>query len=467
MKPFAKLRAALALANLAFFPALAAEKTRPDILAEMGKVKEDFLNSRDNVDVRYEYTNLLFQSGDFWEARKVAQPIVEAPDATNEALTLAARLAYLVGKYEIAEDLFQRILDTKAGDPNERVLEMVGLMFAYYQQNKYDKIRAMEFPSGVQLPNVEAIKASAKLPYQIEWANEDRVASMPFLVPDPLPVFMVEVNGVPMAVAFDTGADSLILDNEVAAALGIEEVVNIMADGFGGGKPGEIGFGWAESLSIGEVTMKNIPINILPIKQFSDHLGSSGIVLGGIIGTAMMRQFVGTLDYENERIVLRERTPESVRKLKAVLDVENTVTIPFVLDLSHLMMARGSLNGKTGLTFFVDSGLGSQDASIAFPGFSAPIQTLNYLGIPEPVTTLNVESSGGAGGAWASGRFIVESIGLGPLVQSDVVGEYGARIPTTYWQFGYIQDALISHGFLGKYSSWSIDFDNMMYIFER
>ena len=37
-----------------------------------------------------------------------------------------------------------------------------------------------------------------------------------------------------------------------------------------------------------------------------------------------------------------------------------------------------------------------------------------------------------------------------------------------YWTMsGYIQDGLISHQFLRQYSSWTLDFDAMTYIFER
>jgi hypothetical protein len=122
-------------------------------------------------------------------------------------------------------------------------------------------------------------------------------------------------------------------------------------------------------------------------------------------------------------------------------------------------MARGSLNGKDGLTFFVDSGLASPAC------FSAPIQTLEYVGIPEPEKEIHEDSVGGGGGKWASGTFPIKRIGLGPLMQSNVIGEYGSRPPESYWSLGFIQDGLISHRFLRQYSSWTLDFDTMTYIF--
>jgi hypothetical protein len=111
--------------------------------------------------------------------------------------------------------------------------------------------------------------------------------------------------------------------------------------------------------------------------------------LGGFIGTAALKQFLSTLDYKNGRIILRERTEENPRKLREELKDEIAAELPFVLKATHMMMARGSLNGKHGLTFFVDSGL----ASLAC--FSAPKQTLEYTGIPVPETKIREGSIGG------------------------------------------------------------------------
>ena len=48
-----------------------------------------------------------------------------------------------------------------------------------------------------------------------------------------------------------------------------------------------------------------------------------------------------------------------------------------------------------------------------------------------------------------------------------VKGEYGARGPETYWEHHFIEDALLSHGFLRQQASWTIDFDRMVFVFER
>ena len=50
---------------------------------------------------------------------------------------------------------------------------------------------------------------------------------------DPLPVLEIEVNGVPVIVLFDTGGDQLILDDEIADAMGIKRTAKAMGT-FGG-----------------------------------------------------------------------------------------------------------------------------------------------------------------------------------------------------------------------------------------
>jgi hypothetical protein len=217
---------------------------------------------------------------------------------------------------------------------------------------------------------------------------------------------------------------------------------------------------------LGEVTLKHVPILILPTKRFSDTFQYGRYTIGGVIGTAALRQFLATVDYKNERLIFRERTAANARKLRDDLKGRIADEVPFALAATHMMMVRGSLNERQGLTYFVDSGLAGDTKDQ--PSFTAPIQTLKYAKIPVPETKINEKSTGGGGGVWASGVFPIDKLGIGNLVQTNIKGEYGSLTPDTYWSsMGFIQDGLISHRFLRQYSSWTLDFDSMTYIFER
>ncbi|WP_164311668.1 hypothetical protein, partial [Streptococcus pneumoniae] len=67
---------------------------------------------------------------------------------------------------------------------------------------------------------------------------------------------------------------------------------------------------------------------------------------------------------------------------------------------------------------------------------AAPIQTLRHLAIPEPDPAATPPEAGAS--LAAPGSFRMNSVRLGPLVQTDVSGEFGARAAETYWRGGYI-----------------------------
>jgi hypothetical protein len=438
-------------------------RTRPEVLAELAKANAAFKRNSSDDAVRLSYGELLFQAGEFWKAREVVPPLLDGNGGSTEALELAAELEYLTGNYDWAEQLYNRLIEANEGNMGEQVMAMVGLAFTHYQTGDFEKAGKIAFPKGVQLPNVDLMKSFEDEPYRLEWANEDRVSKVPFIVTDPLPVFTVEINGVPITVIFDTGGADFILDTEIAEALGVEQVASAMGS-FAGGQQSEIGFGRVDTLTIGDVTMRSVPVMTLPTKRFSSGFAEGKYSVGGILGTQTVRRFLATLDYASEQIVLRERTDENARALRRELSGRIAAEVPFVLDATHLMMARGSLNGKDGLTYFVDSGLADEAC------FTAKKQTLEYVGIPIPeLQPLPEDSIGGGGGTdYETAEFPIESIGMGGLVQKDHKGSISTGFDEGYWtRSGYIQDGLISHQFLRRYSSWTLDFDSMTYIFEE
>ena len=447
---------AIVLTWLACAPSsgLAQMPTRPEVLSELEAAERAFERAPDDADARFEVARQLLRSGEFWRARDVVRQAADRQDAALDAVDLAAELAYLTGAYDEAASLYERLIAASEGDMSRQVMAKVQLLFTYYQQDRFTAGGAIEFPQGVQLPNADLMRAFEEDPYRQEWEGDDRVAEIEFLDIDPLPVVEAQVNGIPVNLIIDTGGDLLILDDEIAAAMGVETLASAMGT-FGGGLQSEIGFGAIDRLRLDEVTLHGVPITTLPTKRFT--MGRNTI--GGILGTAVLRQFLSTLDYENERLVLVERTPENRRRLRDRFGSEGT-EIPFVLAATHLMMARGSLNEAEGLTFFVDSGLASEAV------LAAPIQTLELLGIPEPETSVDDDSVGGGGGQFASGSFALKRVGLGPLEQTNVTGSYGSRPPESHWHGGkFIVDALLSHSFLKRYSSWTLDFDSMTYVF--
>lgn len=81
-----------------------------------------------------------------------------------------------------------------------------------------------------------------------------------------VPALTVEVNGEPVNMIFDTGGGELYLDSEIADAMGIKVISKAMGT-YAGGLQAEYGYGKADSVKIGDVTLKQVPINIKPLKN--------------------------------------------------------------------------------------------------------------------------------------------------------------------------------------------------------
>jgi hypothetical protein len=426
--------------------------SRPELMERLEEARAAHLADPENADARYEYARLTYESGDFGGALELLEPLLEkgrmdvgAPSI--DVLMLAARIEYLHARYTEAEKLLRRVLDIEPGNTPA----LTKLIFVFYQTNRYDECRSLPADAlgGMRIPHLDLMLAFEDEPYRAAW-EDDSGTSVPFLVTDPLPVIEVEVDGRKTTVLIDTGGDCLILDPEIASELGIEVVAKMMGM-FAGGMEAEVGFAMARTLTLGGVTLHSVPISVLP----TGGMEIGGHRLEGIVGTGVLRQFLATLDYPRDRLVLRPKAATAFESHSGsrVLD-----EVPFYLQSTHFLMAQGSLNGVDGLMFHVDSGLAGSAA------FGAPRQTLEYVGIPVPDVAVHPGNVGGGGGGFTTGTFDIAELGLGGLRQADLLGSFGGLPPQSFMMLGFIEDGLISHNFLRRYAL-TLDFERMRMVF--
>jgi hypothetical protein len=423
-------------------------------------------------DKRYTYARMLFHAGSFENAKDILMPLLDEEKPLSDSLFIMAELHYLSGDYSKSETLLQDILRHYSHNAKTRIRAQIYLLFIYYQLNRYEEAHDLfKEEKNIVLPYLELMKSfDGVKPYQLEWHNEHKVSAkfysvVPFVYTDPLPLIKVQVEGVDIYAFIDTGGDLFILDSEIAAQVGAEIITSVTGV-FGGGKKGDIQLAKVHMLSIGDVTMREVPVWILPTKRFSPLYEKADLSVGGIIGTGVLHQFLSTLDYENGRLILRPQSEKSIDVLQEEMKDKKVTEIPFYLWATHKMIARGRLNDKDNLTFFIDSGLASEAC------FIAPKQTLEYAGIPLPEVKIPEKSVGGGGeGLWPIGLFHIDTLGLDGLLQYDVTGDYGTLGEETYWEdaggitIGFIQDGIISHNYLRSYDSWTIDFIRMKMVF--
>ncbi len=419
------------------------EKNRGDLLTELAQAETDYQSAPGDDSNRRVYADVLFKLGEFWKANDVIAPLATTSSTNTADLLLGARLAYMTGDYPRAEALFARLRSVSDEDSEAHGDAAEGLMMVYYQTNRYANTRSLTLPDGADSSLLEFMQRFEGTPYQVEWASAEKVASLSFSTQDPLPLMTLEINGHPVELILDTGGDRFIIDEGIAEQVGVDVLATTSASyAFTGGKDVRRDLGRVESVRMGDVTLKNVPVVVLPWK-------ANGPQSDGVLGTNVLRQFLSTVDYANDQLIFREKREAGKQRLLASLEGHETVVMPFVLHATHLLFAQGSLNGHEKLIYLVDSGLA---------------MSLPFISVDETLEYLDIEKTPLEGTPYS--LFPIQSIGLGSLRQGETQGISNVLVEeNAYWGQGFIWDGLISHQFLRSYASWTLDFDTMSFVF--
>lgn len=430
---------------------------------QVEELKKQYQQNPSDQAVTLEYAKKLFALGDFSESKEMLKPLLEVEKPLPDAIYLSAQIEYLNGNYTQSEKLYNTLVKQYPDEFKEKA--EAGLVMTYYQTNQYPK--ANQLSTGQDEVNnsiVDMMKAFGEdAPYQLDWNSQEETL-IPFVVTNPLPVVPIEINGKRINAFIDTGAPMFVVDEAIAAELGIKSASGMKGE-FAGGNTAEISFGRADSLRIGDVNIQNIPVMLGSFEGFANTFKDSASDVHGIIGTNVLQQFVATMDYPSGQLILRPRSETGHQRVNEMLTNDTVLEeMPFTLALTHNMFAKGSINQKSGLNFFVDSGLALPKSAMTLPK-----ETMDLLGIPIPKLTPALKGVGGMGGSdYEEGSFDLSEYGLGNLQLKNGIGDFttGETVPYYDEAFGFFQDGLISHNYLKNYK-WTIDFDSMKMIFSE
>jgi predicted aspartyl protease len=149
----------------------------------------------------------------------------------------------------------------------------------------------------------------------------------------------VMINGQgPYDFAIDTGATQTVLNEKLATELGLKPVTSTVMHGVGGGGKIETKLYSVKELSLGEVKVRNIPVG-----TFNDPLVSQ--LADGILGTAILSDFIITVNYPGNRVELARKRPP----------VATGAEVLPVWYFSNLLLLPLDVNGKRG-NYIVDTG---------------------------------------------------------------------------------------------------------------
>jgi predicted aspartyl protease len=402
------------------------------------------------MNTNYEYdissTVKSFQQASFTKAKnEFIEILARSPDEKN-ALIYAGYIALLENRLKESEEYLDRALKTL---PNSKAVKNL-LYNVYYRQDDFmkaslmlDSKKSKQWADGLDY-------FRHRKPYEI--VSQVAVAELDFLVKDPLPLIHVSINGAPpVNFLIDTGGGELIIDTEYAKSLGLKDFGAEMSM-FGGGKKSVITHSYIDTAQLSDIQIKNLPVILMDTRRFSSELYWNNYRVDGIIGTCMFYHFLTTLDYANNKIIFVPHGDGTESLLKKQLNSESYKHIPFWMAGDHFMLAKGKVNDRDDLLFFVDTGLAGN-------AFTCPKSTFKKYGF-----TLKKEAKSyntGGGGKMKSIPFDIESLRLGDVHETHLHGLYGPFPPSLEKAFGFMINGLISHEFFRNHTV-ILDFSNML-----
>jgi predicted aspartyl protease len=401
----------------------------------------------------------LFRSGKFAEAEKIYSAIVQTDAKSYPACLKLAHLALLANRLGSAISWSHRALALKSGDPDARII----LAEALYREGRFAQAGAVIGTAAVE---TQAVKQSystlnvAKLesfagqtPYQLEGSGES--TRIKFVESEPLPVIKVSVNGGKEALFFiDTGGSELLLDSQFAKELGVKAMGSTIGV-FSAGQTAPVGNGRVESVTLGDWTLKNVPVGIMPLRSLSAMFGVPQ--LDGCVGTGILYQFLATLDYPAAELVLRRKTAANLKAFdaEAASLPKKRAEMPMWMAGDHFMVTWGQVQTLPPSLFFVDSGVTGGGVKLDEATIHAADVSLEK----------NKASAGqGGGGHFITVPYTVTSFALGDVRQKNVSGIYDGPFGfSDAW--GFHVDGSVGNDFLHEYAV-TFDFTRMRLILQ-
>ncbi len=403
------------------------------------------LTQQDNVAI----ADVQFKAGHFAEAEKLYAQVLEKNPRNERALVRLGYLALLSNRLDEAHHWLTKSLELNPGDPTPSSL----LAEVFTRRDDFGRAAPLLRTIGQEAKAKQLESFKTEAPYQIE--AQAPVTSLKFVMTDPLPVVKVRVNGKdPVNFFIDTGGAEIILDPEFAQEVGVTKFGSETGT-YGGGKKAGFEFGRVDSVTLGEFTVKNVPVHLLAVRRFSQPV-FGGKRVDGIIGTVLFYHFLATLDYPNGELVLRRKSTGSQGDFAKEADQGRTVSVPFWMAGDHYMVAWGTANQSEPMLFFVDTGL-------AGGGFMSPESTLKKANIK--LLESQASEGVGGGGKFRSVPFVVEELTFGEAKEKNVPGSFSGSFQLED-AFGFHIGGLISHAFFRPYAV-TFDFDGMKIFLKR
>jgi predicted aspartyl protease len=396
--------------------------------------------------------NRLFQVGKFAKAGKLYARIAAQNPKDYSATLQLGRIALLSNRLDYAQKWLEKAIALQPADADAKVM----LAEVFYRRDDFQKAAAsldgVEVSSNKliasQYPTLNVAKLESfkdQVPYEVH--GNGQTTRLKFLETDPLPVVSVRVNGGDEVTFFiDTGASEVALDTEFTKELGLPQFGKVQGT-FSGGEHANVQQSRIESLTVGDWTIKNLPIVTLAMRQLSEGLGVKRI--DGCIGTNLLYHFLATLDYPHGELMLGQKTAKNLKRFEAASSGKS-VEVPFWIASDHFMVGWGRVETLPPALLFVDTGLAGAGVKLAE-------SVIKEAGIK--LEEDKASEGAGGGGKLKIVPYTVRQLSFGGIREKNVAGLYDGPFP---WEnaFGFYLAGMVGHDFFKPYAV-TFDFENM------
>ena len=400
--------------------------------------------------------NRLFEAGKFAEAGKLYSQIVAQNPKDYSATLQLGRIALLSNRLDDAQKWLEKAIALQPNDADPKIM----LAEAFYRRDDFQKaalaLNGVDVSSNKlireQYPTLNVAKLESfkgQTPYEL--IGNGTSTRVKFVKTDPLPIVNVRVNGGKEVTFFiDTGGSEVTLDTEFAKELGVPQFGAVQGT-FSGGQHAEVQLGRIDSLTVGDWTVKNLPVSMLPLRQLSEGLGVKQI--NGVIGTTLFYHFLATMDYPHGELVLRRKTAKNVEEFKK--SPRKRVTVPIWMASDHFMVGWGRVETLPPNLLFVDTGLTGAGVKLAE-------SVIKEAGIK--LEENKASEGAGGGGTMKIVPYTVQKLSFGDINEENVQGIYDGPFP---WEnmFGFHLAGMVGHEFFKPYAV-TFDFQNMQILLQ-
>ncbi|MUN41215.1 aspartyl protease family protein [Actinomadura litoris] len=372
----------------------------------------------------------LFKHGRFAEAERAYRLLLRGDPRNAHANAQLGYIALLSNRFRMAECHLSSAIDLNPADTGS----LRRLADCFVRQDRH--ARAIPLLNEIGTPSTKASATQyghlGASPYRISGPAGTRV---PFRFLDPVPVVEASVNGSrPLTFMVDTYA-TLDLAPETAKDLGLRAVAT--TSGVAGNKPVTIYLGVLDSFRIGDIEVRNLPVQWSQGGQRPTL--PDGSTAAGAFGTTVLYHFLATMDYARRALVLRRPRP-----------ARRSDGLPLWLAGDHFPCSLGSLRDDGPRVVTVDTGgIGH--------GLDTTVEIAESLGIP-------VDRAHPVGSVNGIDIYPIrpDRISLGRAVGRDILGFAAEKVfpglpgPGLSAAFGFDAIANFTHDF---YKPYAVTFD--------